>query len=1018
MEHQDRGPQDQQRSKHGGSFYFPLGATAERALNGSSIDLEGGSLHDCIDSRADGNSMPLSPSPTVSTSSKTPTIAALVGHSLTSSLNPASLEKAHVQGTVGKDRLQVAKGPRKLKSDQNLRKSARGGLFTSIDNNKNNNRDNKNSNKNINNSANSSSVRSTSSSAGLSTDVASLTILAQSASRQSSSTPEATLSENSTALTPSTPTPDSAKEPQHKTLYSTGLISPPNQSSVSFTADISNTSSASITTNLLGITSHVFHSHVFSQQDHQQPRLNPSTQSYPHQPMVGFQLSTPSGSNNSLAVSRPDSPTPYTAIPRVLSESSQAMHVEQRAEKLETITPIESIPDMETPAVEQNATADVPAETQSVHYCESALESLGSRQKRPTCSSFSSSTSSSVTFASLTEQHEPTFSQKKKEGTRDDAPGRKSPTPSDSHHSHQDRTLTTVFDDLKAKTHHALRKTGLFSIAPEAGLYADRETSKPADMKVIRMFPASPALSATMAVSSIEGNNGREGNDSIQKERKETKEGAKGLFGRPRSRSVKETCRAFLSLDSPIPKSPQAPLPPVPRIPRLQVSTATAATPPTSVDDRLAVSTPPPPPSPSSSFAGRLDKLRPWSRVSAASWGGGHQRSNSGPAHPSDPRILSGISHQLSLANVPQTPSSPSPQFLVDKEITSFLKEDGAANEGREEDAKLKSKPTHRRRKSEAMSMFSFRSGFGGGAAAPASAPTSAKERDGSVSPMPASPQQPVSQDKNHRSILAGHWFGAKRHHHQQQRSVHSVDGEEATSEMDTLRKLEHVPQWKMPGAYSNRPRSVVFVEGDHEIGGYKRVEAQGHVEGGEDDDGGDYVSDSEDGGVEMVEGDTEPGIDCVTAKEDSQRSGNVPGDNSEKQDAPKKPRKKSGGKKSIVYVNDYGFIYDTCTRPDTSDHGVEKGGPEKSQRRQQLATTTNSDLITDSISSIADQGRERVLKKQRECTQMSEQKWIYAMTHMQSDQIKKSTKVRTNVGTIITTKTTTQLLTHSITFW
>ncbi|GJJ73938.1 hypothetical protein EMPS_06296 [Entomortierella parvispora] len=811
------------------------------------------------------------------------------------------------------------------------------------------------------------------------------------------SSPEAISSDDSTALTPLTPTPDSA---QHKSLYSTGLLSLPNQSSVQFVADISNTSSATITTNLLGITSHVFQSHIFNQHDHQQPRISIPSQSYPHQPTNGYQLSTPSASSNSLAASRPDSPAPYTALPRVLSEPSQSVLIGLRTEQLEATAPLHNTPATEAPMEEQSATAETPVDIQSVHYCESALGSLGSRQKRPTCSSFSSSTSSSVTFASLTEHQELTFSQKKKEGPRDDTAGRISPTLSDSHHSHQDRTLTTVFDDLKAKTHQALRKTGLFSIAPDAGLYADRETSKPADMKVIRMFPASPAASATMAVSSIEGNSGREGSDSTHKERKETKEGAKGLFGRPRSRSVKETCRAFLSLDSTIPKPTPAPLPPVPRIPRLQVSTATIAAPSTPADGRLAITTPPPPPSPSSSFAGRLDKLRPWSRVSAAGWGGGHQRSNSGPAHPSDQRILSGISHQLSLAHVPQAPTLPSPQSLTEKDSTPLSKEDDVADEGRQEDAKLKSKPTHRRRTSEAMSIFSFRSGFGGAPSAPVSAPTSVKERDGLISPMPASPQQSVTQDKNHRSKLAGHWFGAKRHNHQQQRSVHSVDGEELSTEMDTLKKLEHVPQWKMPGAYNNRPRSVVFVEGDHDIAGYKRIEAQGQLESEEDDGGEDYVSDSEDGGAEAALGDTEAGNDCAHTKEDGPRAENVLPDMGEVQDVSKKSKKRAGGKQSIVYVNDYGFIYDTCSRPDMGRHGVDKGGSEKNQRRHQVVTTTNSDLITDSISSIAEQERERVLKKRRECVQMNEQKWIYAMTHMQPDQIKKSTKYKKLVRT------------------
>ncbi|KAG0373486.1 hypothetical protein BGX24_011630 [Mortierella sp. AD032] len=79
---------------------------------------------------------------------------------------------------------------------------------------------------------------------------------------------------------------------------STGILSPPNQSTASSMADLSNNSSASITANMLAIKSH-----VFVQQEHQQPRLVPVVIA----PI--YQLSTPMSSTISLSTpSRSTSP--------------------------------------------------------------------------------------------------------------------------------------------------------------------------------------------------------------------------------------------------------------------------------------------------------------------------------------------------------------------------------------------------------------------------------------------------------------------------------------------------------------------------------------------------------------------------------------------------------------------------------------------------------------------------------------------------------------------------------------
>ncbi|KAF9177945.1 hypothetical protein BGZ51_008240 [Haplosporangium sp. Z 767] len=74
-------------------------------------------------------------------------------------------------------------------------------------------------------------------------------------------------------------------------------------------------------------------------------------------------------------------------------------------------------------------------------------------------------------------------------------------------HVENDHYLSTVLDDLRSKTHHIMQKAG-FSMAPTAGLYADRD-SKDMDLRVVQMGPGSdyPAISsgvkATMSTATV-----------------------------------------------------------------------------------------------------------------------------------------------------------------------------------------------------------------------------------------------------------------------------------------------------------------------------------------------------------------------------------------------------------------------------------------------------------------------------------------------------------------------------------
>ncbi|KAF9979583.1 hypothetical protein BGZ65_006338, partial [Modicella reniformis] len=66
-------------------------------------------------------------------------------------------------------------------------------------------------------------------------------------------------------------------------------------------------------------------------------------------------------------------------------------------------------------------------------------------------------------------------------------------------HKEHDHYLSSVLDDMRAKANHILQKTG-FSMAPTAGLYADRETEE-ADLRVVQMPLTTDDSTASTATS-------------------------------------------------------------------------------------------------------------------------------------------------------------------------------------------------------------------------------------------------------------------------------------------------------------------------------------------------------------------------------------------------------------------------------------------------------------------------------------------------------------------------------------
>ena len=181
----------------------------------------------------------------------------------------------------------------------------------------------------------------------------------------------------------------------------------------------------------------------------------------------------------------------------------------------------------------------------------------------------------------------------------------------------QDHYLHSVLEDIRSKTHHVLQKAG-FTMAPNAGLYADHG-SKEVDLTVVQMSPdiaqapitktpSRPRASSeavmkndidnlSLARSSVTGVSFAlsTSEDNTDKEKPKSKN---GIFGRPRSRSMKENG------------------------PKIEI--------PLSSEQSRSIS---PGPTSSSPIMSRFDRLRPWVKSEQ------RQRSNSGPARHADSNI-------------------------------------------------------------------------------------------------------------------------------------------------------------------------------------------------------------------------------------------------------------------------------------------------------------------------------------------------------------------------------------------
>ena len=181
-------------------------------------------------------------------------------------------------------------------------------------------------------------------------------------------------------------------------------------------------------------------------------------------------------------------------------------------------------------------------------------------------------------------------------------------------HKEHDYTLSSMLDNLRAKANQVIQSTG-FSMAPTAGLYADRGTEN-VDLRVIQMPPPSPSTiiagmkAASSAVSSpvpgvsfaisTQGSGKTSGSGESSKKQ-----------GRPRSRSLWDEGRSSQS---------------------------------SAQSDTSAV---PMPESPNSVFG----RFRHWGKDSQ------RQRSNSGPARHSDPNLQEKM--EALQAHKAQTPPLP-----------------------------------------------------------------------------------------------------------------------------------------------------------------------------------------------------------------------------------------------------------------------------------------------------------------------------------------------------------------------
>ncbi|KAG0322587.1 hypothetical protein BGZ99_003244 [Dissophora globulifera] len=633
-----------------------------------------------------------------------------------------------------------------------------------------------------------------------------------------------------------------------------------------------NSSSATMTTNMLSIKSSIFKSHIFkpqvlNQQEQQLPRLAPP----PEIPV--YQLTTPNPSNNSLP-SRPASP--------VNSLYSGKKPVVQ------PVTPSGS----EVPSLLDGAQVSRPATPTN----ETPVSlSIKKGHKIPRVRTKRDPAVSSSSMASpLPDGQEA---------------GREL-------YGHpQDHYFSTVFDDLRSKTQNVLRKAG-FSIAPDAGLFADRGAGKHTDLKVVRMPPVSTA--STPATDAPSGN----------KDAKDTTGKSLGFFGRARSRSVKERPPSLMNFQMPpiptfTPASPsRSPMNTTPSTATDTASTTTSST----ATTPMTTSNGPASGSPSGS---KLDRLRHWNM---SDWGG-HQRSNSGPARHSDlslaqklvemedPRLMDFYAQGKAEGRVHIPPLPPLPP------LPPKVMADGGVSGGPEDIRKKKK--GHQRRMSEAttLSVASTES-------------TGAYPQRFQIHPFQRQQLPPLQQqppvERHHRTM--SNWFGMGK-----RRSLYG--GEEDFKRPYTVGST-------IENGMNSRPTSGLLLEGD------------------------DYETDMFD--------DTDVDDD----EQDSQAQHRGDAASTEDRDSTDRSlATDSTERRSHVVVNDYGFILE-----DTEE--------ESRTGQQELTGTSSSSIMGDvtvklDSSFLAGHERKKMLKKQQEQNKLDVAKWIQAVTQLEPDQAKKSSKLK-----------------------
>ncbi|KAF9129367.1 hypothetical protein BGW39_004207, partial [Mortierella sp. 14UC] len=591
---------------------------------------------------------------------------------------------------------------------------------------------------------------------------------------------------------------------------STGILSPPTQSTASSMADLNNSSSASITANMLAIKSH-----VFVQQDHQQPRLMPVVTG----PI--YQLSTPMSSTNSLLTpSRSASPVHFHHHTPITKASSPL--ITRSGLTLEATTPIDSSTAQQLAIPVKDELR--PGQSGSVKTSKSR-SGKGHSSNSSSCSWTSSLAPPSVDEMDIGKDSQTLSPAPLSSASSAAPPLAPPPAPPTSRRSkrsstyHHDHSLSSVFDDLKSKTQNVLRKAG-FSIAPEAGLFADRGSTKPADLKVIRLFPASAAFLSRP--SDRHSHLATDPKDSSGPGRGVGAASVKGtgFFGRPRSRSVRETSRPMLELDAAVAQKRTSVLSAV-----TSPSATVMTTSPTAID-HPSPGSPPPTSSSSSLSVFKFERWPLWNLSDKG--GGGHQRSNSGPAQTTDwgvrkRRMTIGLEHTMSgrdrilgqqtssssgdhirTGSGPSPPLPPLPTTLATADVERMAAEE----------KKMKG---HQRRVSDAttLTMTSMRSA---GASPQRLQLQQIQQQQHSYPPLPGTvsslQHQAIPEKQPAPRSMMGNLFGmvSKR------RSFPSVEEEDPTRRFGYGGQQYHCHGFEVTGVGSQRNSMIVLDDGDEDL--------------------------------------------------------------------------------------------------------------------------------------------------------------------------------------------------------